>query len=52
MADEIKEIIPEMCVKAGKCLIKEKIMSAEDYLKLSDEEKDKEDEEEVMEEKE
>ena len=52
MEEEIKKenLSPDMCMKAGKCLMKEMMnkMSREDYLKLSDEEKDKTDEKEVM----
>ncbi len=53
MVDENKKeenLSPDMCVKAGKCLMKEMMnkMSREDYLKLSDEDKDREDEKEVM----
>jgi len=45
-----KDISPEMCVNAGKCLIKENItqISEEDYKKLSDDDKDIEDEKEMM----
>ena len=56
MDEEVKKesLSPDMCVNAGKCLMKEMMnkMTREDYLKLSDEEKDKEDEKEVLEEKE
>ena len=47
-----EETSPEMCVKAGKCMIKDLMdkmcMTEEEYLNKPDEEKDKIDEQEVM----
>jgi len=48
-----EKMTPETCVKAGKCLMKEmmeKMKPSEDeYKNMSDEDKDKTDEKEVME---
>ena len=46
-----KKMSPEMCVKAGKCMMADlmKKMSSEEYRELPEEEKDKVDEKEVME---
>ena len=48
-----EKMSPEMCVKAGKCMLADMVkqMSREEYLNKPDEEKDKIDEEEVMKEK-
>lgn len=52
---EKEEMSPDMCAKAGKCMMKEMMdkmknkPSESEYKKLSDEEKDRTDEKEVME---
>jgi hypothetical protein len=49
-----EKMSPEMCVKAGKCMMKEmmdkmgEVASKDEYDNMPDEEKDKADEEEVM----
>jgi len=49
--EEKKDITPEECVKAGKCLMHEGMrkMTVAEYKNLSSEDKDKEDEKEVLE---
>jgi len=54
MEKDKKEMSPAMCAKAGKCMMAEmmdkmKIPPKDEYMEMSNEDKDKTDEKEVME---